>query len=341
MNIIEKQEWDESMNEPSRKQLAEAINAMRCELGKPETDFIRNKANYARLVSCYVQEREEYERAVRLGTRMAEWWLGQSDTFYAWELLSRHVSWNDYLKMKEAEFERALEAARNINQTIKEEYKMAKDKGKKNKSNPKKKDQTVPEPTAAADDSMPEPQDEGTQAAMTDRRAVEILFAVTMKEEDRPKMEDFTDLQCSAELKENIGLLAPEDGKTVLEQFPEDGEAAWSHFQALRADLAGEKTKEEKKAGKAAGKAKKNKAPAAEKPPKEKKTKEPKKFKGPVDHSTSNKAQVYIAWKAGETDVEKLHKKVNEGVGKSTIKAWIGQWKNGKNLPAIAKEKAA
>lgn len=266
MHIIERIQGDP--NEETREFLAGRINAMRRELGKPETDWIRNKSSFAKLVTAYGMELAEYERAVRFGTRMAEWWiidLQVENELDLIEIESRIERLANQAEMLAVKFEQ-------------KEKEMATGKGKKDKGNPKKKDQKAPEP-AAAEETMPEPeaevtpepQDEETQVTMTDRRAVEILFAVTMKEEDRPKVDDFTDTQCAAELKENVGLLGPEDRKTIMEQFPEDGEAAWSHFQALRADLAGKEAKEDKKAGKAAGKAKKDKAPAAEKPSKEKK----------------------------------------------------------------------
>lgn len=51
----------------------------------------------------------------------------------------------------------------------------------------------------------------------------------------------------------------------------------------------------------------------------------------------SNKAIVYLAWKEGEEDSEKLFSKVKEAVKITTIKGWMNQWKNGKNLPAIVK----
>lgn len=253
MNIIERIQGDP--NERAREELASRINAMRRELGKPGTDFIRNKASFAKLVTAYGMELAEYERAVRLGTRMAEWWIreGEVETSRHSDEWCKH--WYSFFNQKE-----------------KEMTKQQAGKGK-TKANPKKKDQQVPEPAATTETEMPMP-DEGGEVQpveITDRLAVEILFAVTMKPEDRPKVEDFTDLQCKAELKENIGLLAPEDRKAILEQFPEDGEAAWAHFQALRADLAGKKVKEEKRAGKAAGKGNKDKAPAGEKLPKEKK----------------------------------------------------------------------
>jgi len=62
------------------------------------------------------------------------------------------------------------------------------------------------------------------------------------------------------------------------------------------------------------------------------------KQKGLTDHSKSNKAIVYLAWKDGEKDLEKLHKKVNENVKLTTIKGWTRMWVNKKGLPAIAKE---
>ena len=50
----------------------------------------------------------------------------------------------------------------------------------------------------------------------------------------------------------------------------------------------------------------------------------------------SNKQTVYAAWNKGETDVQKLYSLVKKQVKESTIKSWIGAWKNKKNLPAGA-----
>lgn len=154
----------------------------------------------------------------------------------------------------------------------------------------------------------------------------EDVVKVTAEDGTETELKAMTDDQCKMELVENLGILTPEDQKAV-EAMP-NGPAIWSQFVSLREDLskakveAGKKeTKEAKKDGKTDG---------AEKPKK----------KGPpprdADPSKSNKGQVYLAWKAGETDIDKLHKKVNEAVNIGTIKAWIGQWKNGKNLPAVA-----
>ena len=66
-------------------------------------------------------------------------------------------------------------------------------------------------------------------------------------------------------------------------------------------------------------------------------TKKAKVAKPPKDHSKSNKAIIYLAWKDGETDVAKLSKKVKGAIKDSTIKIWVGMWKNKKNLPAVAK----
>lgn len=51
----------------------------------------------------------------------------------------------------------------------------------------------------------------------------------------------------------------------------------------------------------------------------------------------SNKARVYQAWQDNETNTENLCALVNNVIKKTTIKCWMNQWKNGKNLPAIAK----
>jgi hypothetical protein len=85
-----------------------------------------------------------------------------------------------------------------------------------------------------------------------------------------------------------------------------------------------EPAKEKKETKKPASSAKKEtKKPAADK-----------KDKG----APSNKEVVYLAWKAGETDLEKLHKKVKEGVRIGTIKSWLSAWSKDKNLPAVAKK---
>ena len=76
--------------------------------------------------------------------------------------------------------------------------------------------------------------------------------------------------------------------------------------------------------------------PMEEEPEKEKPIKKEK--KNVTDHSKSNKGQVYIAWKNGENDFEKLSEKIDGAVKLSTIKGWCNAWKNGKNLPAIAKQ---
>jgi len=57
------------------------------------------------------------------------------------------------------------------------------------------------------------------------------------------------------------------------------------------------------------------------------------------DHSKSNKAIVYEAWKSNITDVKELAARVNNRVKETTIRTWISQWKKGKNLPAIARKK--
>jgi len=63
-----------------------------------------------------------------------------------------------------------------------------------------------------------------------------------------------------------------------------------------------------------------------------------KKKKNTTDHSKSNKGRVYIAWKDGENDFEKLSGKIDGAVKLSTIKGWCNAWKNGNNLPAVAKQ---
>jgi len=60
-----------------------------------------------------------------------------------------------------------------------------------------------------------------------------------------------------------------------------------------------------------------------------------------ADPSKSNKGQIYLAWKDGEEDINKLHKMVDEAVKTNTIKGWMKGWKVGKRLPAVAKQQAS
>ena len=75
-------------------------------------------------------------------------------------------------------------------------------------------------------------------------------------------------------------------------------------------------------------------APAAKE---EKPKPKPKKKKAPADPTKTNKGQVYVAWVAGETDPEKLHKGIKEAVKLTTVKAWVKNWAKGKGLPKAAK----
>jgi len=75
-------------------------------------------------------------------------------------------------------------------------------------------------------------------------------------------------------------------------------------------------------------------APAAKE---EKPKPKPKKKKAPADPTKTNKGQVYVAWVAGETDPEKLHKEIKEAVKLTTVKAWVKNWAKGKGLPKAAK----
>lgn len=57
------------------------------------------------------------------------------------------------------------------------------------------------------------------------------------------------------------------------------------------------------------------------------------------DPSKSNKGQVYLAWKNGETNLDTLLNLVENRVKKATIKNWISMWGRNQGLPAIAKQK--
>ena len=57
------------------------------------------------------------------------------------------------------------------------------------------------------------------------------------------------------------------------------------------------------------------------------------------DPSKSNKAQVYLKWKGGEKDIDKLWESTDGAVKRQTISIWMNWWGKGKSLPAIAEEK--
>ncbi len=111
---------------------------------------------------------------------------------------------------------------------------------------------------------------------------------------------------------------------TMLEDGDKIEQNTFDVLAELEVDIpAGVKKVKAQKAEKDSGKEKTGKAPAKEK-------------KETSDYSKSNKAQVFLLWKNGEEDKEVLFKKVKGAVKEETIKIWINQWKNGKNLPAIA-----
>ena len=122
------------------------------------------------------------------------------------------------------------------------------------------------------------------------------------------------------ELEDAAGELEPQDKLT---------DKTVATLKAIGIDVPGQEEKKDtkavaKKAAEAKGKAKVMKKVNGEKK------------KG---FSDSNKARIYLMWKDGEENVEKLHKKIKEGVKINTIRSWINQWKNKKNLPAIANGK--
>lgn len=120
-----------------------------------------------------------------------------------------------------------------------EEKKMAKDKKKKEKA---------PEvPKFVADD----------------RSAFEALAIACWEEADRPNISEMTDDEVMNELKESLGLLAPEDKETILAL--ENGAANWAYLEDLMKDQAGDEVKPAKKTDKKAPKEKKEKAETAPK----------------------------------------------------------------------------
>lgn len=118
---------------------------------------------------------------------------------------------------------------------------------KENEMDKKKKEKAPEVPKFAADD----------------RSAFEALAVACWEEDDRPDISEMTDDQVSQELKESLGLLAPEDKETILAL--ENGKANWAYLEDLMKDQAEEKVEVKKK----------EKAPKEKKPPKEKKEKVP------------------------------------------------------------------
>ncbi len=118
---------------------------------------------------------------------------------------------------------------------------------KENEMDKKKKEKAPEVPKFAADD----------------RSAFEALAVACWEEDDRPDISEMTDDQVSQELKESLGLLAPEDKETILAL--ENGKANWAYLEDLMKDQAEEKVEVKEK----------EKAPKEKKPPKEKKEKVP------------------------------------------------------------------
>lgn len=157
---------------------------------------------------------------------------------------------------------------------------------------------------------------------MTDRIAFQALANVVWEEKDRPDVPGMSDDMVAEEFKEAVSLLAPEDEETVLAM--DHGKEIWAVFCGLRKELAQAAVAVTTPAPKSGGK-------------KVKTVKERKATKSPKDHSKSNKAVVFKAWKSGQKNIDDLHAEVHEAVKKNTIKMWMNAWKNGKNLPATAK----
>ena len=65
------------------------------------------------------------------------------------------------------------------------------------------------------------------------------------------------------------------------------------------------------------------------------------KAKSTKSDNLSNKAVIYLAWKKGEEDIDKLHEKVDKAVKRNTVRGWVNRWKKGKGLPGIAKKKVS
>lgn len=96
-----------------------------------------------------------------------------------------------------------------------------------------------------------------------DRSAFEALAIACWEEADRPNISEMTDDEVMSELKESLGLLAPEDKETFLAL--ENGDANWAYLEDLMKDQAGDEVKPAKKTDKKAPKEKKEKAETAPK----------------------------------------------------------------------------
>jgi len=182
----------------------------------------------------------------------------------------------------------------------------------------------------------------------------ELLFNPDEKEQGWIKIVGVSNEQLMEDIKKASLLLE----KGELEEMSETAQEVINELNSGETTPSDEEKEEEKPAKKEKGGKKEKKQPepdededeeeepvkkkASEKPAKkEKLEKEQKnnKKEQPAhlkkDFSGSNKAQVYRAWKKGETDLEKLSKVVKGAVKETTIKGWLGSWNKGKNLPAI------
>ena len=147
-------------------------------------------------------------------------------------------------------------------------------------------------------------------------KVIEVLRGEAVDDEDIEELEDVNDeIEEEEELEEDTEVEEDEDSETEEDEVDEP-----------------KKTKSETK-----------KAKKVEKEQKVKKdtnsNKQKKENGSKNDHSKSNKAIVYEAWKSNITDVKELAARVNNRVKETTIRTWISQWKKGKNLPAIARKK--
>lgn len=243
--------------ELSRKELVAEINSLRMVVGDSVINLKTARTNHARLSIHYREAWKEYTRVSSIVEEVVRVVLTESNNF----------------------------VSNYQNHLAKEYQKMAKKKEKKPVETPApvtNQEPTMPDPEVAEIESTPpdlqpdqlpganpNPETPFPATTVTDRRALEICFNVTLKEEDRPNVAEMSDEQVVEELG-NLALLKAPDKRIVLERFPEDGEAAWAFFVAKVPEL-GKSSAPAKQL-----KPKKEKAPKAKKEPKEKKVREPK-----------------------------------------------------------------
>jgi len=171
---------------------------------------------------------------------------------------------------------------------------------------------------------------------------------------NKPELEIFVEDEFSdeawellAELGNKVAILKCETGEdeTGEDETGEDELELLGEEEVVEEEVVEEKPKKHAKVKKKVKKKveeieeeKPKKKPAEKKEKKkEKKEKAKKKEKTePGSLTGSRKERLYLAWKDGVNDFDKLKKVVDGDIADSTLKKWMKRWPQDKSLPAIA-----